>query len=221
MQEFSPEEVLDRTVRGQYGGGTVDGRPVPAYRAEPKVAPESTVETFAALKLQLDNWRWAGVPFYLRTGKRLASHVTEIALQFRHVPFKMFAGAGVDSLRTNRLVIHIQPDEGISLRFGAKVPGTRMQQGAVQMDFKYRDYFGSAPTTGYERLLFDCMIGDTTLFRRSDLVEAGWRVITPVLDVWSALPPRAFPNYSAGSWGPAEADQLLARDGREWRPVGS
>jgi len=170
-----------------------------------------------ALKILIDNWRWAGVPFYLRTGKRLAGHVTEIALQFQRVPFKMFCETGVDTLQTNRLVIRIQPDEGIALRFGAKVPGPLMKQGAVRMDFKYRDYFGSAPTTGYERLLYDCMIGDMTLFRRADIVEAGWRVIAPVLDVWSALPARSFPNYRAGTWGPPEADALLARDGREWR----
>jgi glucose-6-phosphate 1-dehydrogenase len=145
--------------------------------------------------------------------------VTEISIQFRHAPFQLFRNTPVESLRTNRLVIHIQPDEGISLRFGAKVPGPLMRMGAVEMDFNYVDYFGSTPSTGYERLIYDCMIGDATLFQRADMVEAGWSVITPVLDVWKALPPRGFPNYAAGSWGPKEAGDLLARDGREWRKI--
>jgi glucose-6-phosphate 1-dehydrogenase len=219
IQGFTPQDVFDRAVRGQYGEGKIDGQRVSGYRAERKVTSDSSVETFVALKILVDNWRWAGVPFYLRTGKRLPSHVSEIALQFQQAPFMMFRDTGVESLRTNRLVIQIQPDEGISLRFGAKIPGPLMQQGAVRMDFKYRDYFGSAPATGYERLLYDCMMGDSTLFRRVDMVEAGWRVVTPILDVWNAVPPRSFPNYAAGSWGPAEADELLARDGREWRQI--
>jgi glucose-6-phosphate 1-dehydrogenase len=215
----TPEEVLSMTVRGQYGEGQVDGKPVPAYRAEKDVPPTSATETFVALKLRLDNWRWADVPFYLRTGKSLARRTTEIAIQFKKVPFQLFRNTSVESLRTNRLVIHIQPEEGISLRFGAKVPGPIMRMGAVEMNFNYVDYFGSNPSTGYERLIYDCMIGDATLFQRADMVEAGWSVITPVLDVWKALPPRAFPNYPAGSWGPKEADDLLAHDGREWRQI--
>jgi len=219
LQPLTPEEVLSETVRGQYGEGMMGEERVPTYRAEPDVAPNSSTETFVALKLTLDNWRWADVPFYLRTGKRLAKRVTEVAIQFRRAPFVLFRNTPVESLRTNRLVLHIQPDEGISLRFGAKVPGPVMRQGAVEMDFNYADYFGSTPSTGYERLLYDCMIGDATLFQRADMVEAGWNVITPVLDVWKALPPRSFPNYAAGTWGPKEAAELLARDGREWRVI--
>jgi glucose-6-phosphate 1-dehydrogenase len=217
LQELRPEDVLSRTVRGQYGEGHVKGEHLPAYRSEANVSPESATETFVALKLQLENWRWADVPFYLRTGKRLGSRVTEITIQFRRAPFLLFRDTGLEKLRTNRLVVHIQPDEGISLRFGAKVPGPLMQQGAVEMDFNYGDYFGGGQTTGYERLLYDCMTGDATLFQRADMVEAGWSVITPVLDVWKALPPRSFPNYASGSWGPKESDDLLARDGREWQ----
>ncbi len=212
-----PEEVLTRTVRGQYGNGTVDGQRLQAYRSEPNVAADSNTETFVALKLSLDNWRWADVPFYLRTGKRMARRVTEIVIQFKRAPFMLFRKTGMESLAPNQLVIRIQPDEGISLRFGTKVPGPTMQQAPVDMDFSYADYFGTAPSTGYERLLYDCMIGDQTLFQRADMVEAGWSIITPVLDVWQALAPRAFPNYAAGSWGPAASDELLARDGHGWR----
>jgi glucose-6-phosphate 1-dehydrogenase len=219
IQPPTPEEVLSMTVRGQYGEGHIGNERVPAYRSEPGVAPNSNTETFVALKLRIDNWRWADVPFYLRTGKRLARRTTEISIQFKRAPFQLFRNTGVEKLLTNRLVIHIQPEEGMSLRFGAKVPGPIMQMGAVEMSFKYVDYFGSTPSTGYERLIYDCMIGDATLFQRADMVEAGWSVITPVLDVWKALPPRAFPNYAAGSWGPKDADDLLARDGREWRAV--
>jgi glucose-6-phosphate 1-dehydrogenase len=217
---ITPEDVLSRTVRGQYGEGMVDKQRVPAYRAEANVPPESATETFVALKLTLDNWRWADVPFYLRTGKRLAGRATEIAIQFRRAPFMLFRKTGMGDLTTNQLVIRVQPSEGISLRFGAKVPGPIMRQGAVEMDFCYADYFGSSPSTGYERLLYDCMIGDQTLFQRADMVEAGWNVVTPILDVWRALAPRSFPNYAAGTWGPKEADDLMARDGRAWRKSG-
>jgi glucose-6-phosphate 1-dehydrogenase len=221
IQIPTPEEVLTRTVRGQYGEGLVNGERLPGYRSEPNVAPDSATETFVALKLGIDNWRWADVPFYLRTGKRMAKRLTEIVIQFKRPPFKLFRKAGVESLTTNQLVIRIQPDEGISLRFGTKVPGPTMQQAPVEMDFSYADYFGAAPSTGYERLLYDCMIGDQTLFQRADMVEAGWSIIQPVLDVWHALAPRSFPNYAAGSWGPKEADELLARDGHAWRKNGS
>jgi glucose-6-phosphate 1-dehydrogenase len=217
IQPFTPEDVLTRAVRGQYGEGQVAGADhVPAYRAEPDVAPDSNTETFVALKLSIDNWRWADVPFYVRTGKRLAKRVTEIAIQFRRAPLILFRETPVERLTPNLLVLNIQPDEGISLRFGAKVPGPQVHVGAVNMEFKYGDYFGKEPSTGYERLLYDCMIGDATLFRRGDMVEAGWDAIQPVLDVWSALKPRSFPNYAAGSWGPKEADELLERDGRRW-----
>lgn len=219
IQPIPPEDVLTRAVRGQYGEGELNGERVPGYRQEPNVAPNSTTETFVALKLMIDNWRWAGVPFYLRTGKRLPKRVTEVAIQFKSAPLTLFRETPVERLRTNRLVIHIQPDEGISLRFGAKIPGPIMRLGAVEMDFNYVDYFGEVPSTGYERLLYDCMTGDATLFQRADMVEAGWSVIEPVLDVWKALPPRSFPNYAAGTWGPKEADELLKDDGREWRPI--
>jgi glucose-6-phosphate 1-dehydrogenase len=206
-------------IRGQYGEGSgADGR-IPAYRGEPDVAPDSNTETFVALKLSIDNWRWAGVLFYLRTGKRLAKRVTEIAIQFCRTPFVLFRDTTVKDLRSNRLVIHVQPDEGISLRFGAKIPGPVMNIGPVNMDFDYVRDFGTSHSTGYERLLHDCMVGDATLFQRADMVEAGWSVIRPVLDVWKALPARSFPNYAAGSSGPAEADELLRRDGREWREL--
>src|SRR5713226_4341360 len=187
IQPFGPEEVLTNMVRGQYGGGTVDSQRVLGYRGEPDVAPDSNTETFVALKLQIDNWRWAGVPFYLRTGKRLAQRMTEIVIQFRRTPFVLFRNTTVRNLETNRLVIHIQPDEGISLSFGAKVPGSVMQLGLVNMDFDYSTYFGVEHSTGYERLLRDCMAGDATLFQRADMVEAGWSVIQPILDVWHAL----------------------------------
>ena len=218
---LSQEDVLSKTVRGQYDSGMVDGKQVRAYRSEPNVRPDSTTETFVAMKLLIDNWRWADVPFYFRTGKHLPRRVTEISIQFRRAPFHLFRNTPVGALQTNRLVISIQPEESISLRFGAKVPGPIMQQGAVDMCFNYSDYVGSVSSTGYERLLYDCMIGDATLFQRADMVEAGWSVITPMLDVWQALVPRDFPNYAAGTWGPEAADDLLARDGREWRPQGA
>ena len=220
IQPLSPEEVLTNTVRGQYGPGVVEGENVIGYRNEPDVSHNSNTETFVALKLQIDNWRWAGVPFYLRTGKRLAMRATEIVIQFRRTPFVLFRHTAVKNVETNRLVIHIQPDEGISLSFGAKVPGAVMRLGLVNMYFDYKTYFGIEHGTGYERLLRDCMVGDATLFQRADMVEAGWNVIQPILDVWHALPPRGFPNYAAGSWGPVEAEELLERDERAWRRIG-
>ena len=220
IQPLSPEEVLTSMVRGQYAEGVIEGDRVPGYRSEPDVSPTSNTETFVALKLQIDNWRWAGVPFYLRTGKCLAQRATEIVIQFRRTPFVLFRNTAVKNIETNRLVIHIQPDEGISLSFGAKVPGAVMRLGLVNMDFDYKTYFGVEHGTGYERLLRDCMAGDATLFQRADMVEAGWNVIQPILDVWHALPPRGFPNYAAGSWGPVESEELLERDGRAWRRIG-
>ena len=216
VQPPLPEDVLKNAVRGQYGEGTTDDERLPAYRSEPNVAPDSNTDTFVAAKLLIDNWRWADVPFYLRTGKRLAKRETEITIQFRRTPFVLFRNTPVKHLQTNRLHIRIQPDEGICLSFGAKVPGPVMKIGLVNMDFDYVQYFARAPSTGYEWLLYDCMVGDATLFQRADMVEAGWQIIQPVLDVWGALPPRNFPNYAAGTWGPAEADELMARDGREW-----
>ena len=217
IQPLSSEEVLSRTVRGQYGPGGEGGQHVPGYREEEGVPTDSRTETFVAMKLLIDNWRWADVPFYLRTGKRLAAQNTHIVIQFRRAPFVLFRDTPVEHLMPNQLVLHIQPEEGISLRFAAKVPGPVMRLGAVDMNFEYADYFGSQPSTGYERLLHDCMIGDATLFQRADMVEAGWCVVSPALDVWKALPPRNFPNYAAGTWGPKESDELLERDDRRWR----
>jgi len=221
IEPLTPEDVLHQAVRGQYGPGELDGRKVPGYREEEKVPPESNTETFVALRFLVDNWRWAGVPFYARTGKRLPTRMTQIVIQFKHAPAMLFQHTSVDRLTTNRLYIHIQPKEGISLRFGAKVPGPVLTMGAVEMDFDYVDYFGKVPSTGYETLLYDAMIGDATLFQRADMVEAGWAMVQPVLDVWKALPPRSFPNYPAGSWGPHEADELLRRDGRHWESSGT
>jgi glucose-6-phosphate 1-dehydrogenase len=216
IQPMSPEEVLTHSVRGQYGAGTLQGEQVPAYRDEVKVAKSSATETYVALKLHIDNWRWAEVPFYLRTGKRMPKRVTEIVIQFKQPPFALFRDTPVDQLPANQLVLNIQPDEGIALHFQAKVPGPVMQMGAVDMDFKYAQHFGCDPSTGYETLLHDCMRADATLFQRDDMVEAGWGIVQPLLDVWKALPPRAFPNYASGSEGPKEADELLKRDGRTW-----
>ena len=218
MQPLASEDVLQCSLRGQYAEGFVGDERVPAYRTEPGVSSESRTETFVALKLDIDNWRWVGVPFYLRTGKRLAKRHTEIAIQFKKTPFVLFRNAPVDK-HSNQLVIQIQPVEGISLSFGAKIPGPILRVGSVDMSFEYSKYFGAAAYTGYEVLLYDCMIGDATLFQRADMVEAGWSVVDPVLDVWKALPPRRFPNYAAGTWGPKECDDLLQRDGREWRKI--
>jgi glucose-6-phosphate 1-dehydrogenase len=217
IQPLSSEGVLSHTVRGQYGPGVEDSHRVPGYRQEEDVPPDSKTESFVAMKLAIDNWRWNDVPFYLRTGKRLAAQTTEILIQFSRAPFVLFRDTPVENLMPNQLVLHIQPQEGISLQFAAKVPGPIMRLGAVDMNFNYADYFGTQPSTGYERLLHDCMIGDATLFQRADMVEAGWCVVSPMLDVWKALPPRNFPNYPAGSWGPKESDELLERDGRHWR----
>jgi glucose-6-phosphate 1-dehydrogenase len=219
LQALNSEDVLQNSVRGQYGDGLIGEERVPKYRAEPGVPPESRTETFVALKLNIDNWRWAGVPFYFRTGKRLAQRHTEIAIQFKRMPFELFRNAPFHKLHTNTLVIQIQPVEGISLSFGAKIPGPVLRVGSVDMSFEYSKYFGADAYTGYEVLLYDCMIGDATLFQRADMVEAGWSVIDPVLDVWTALPPRKFPNYASGTWGPVESDQLLQVDNRQWRTI--
>jgi glucose-6-phosphate 1-dehydrogenase len=219
IQPPAPEEVLTRMVRGQYGEGNAAEGHVPGYRSEADVAPDSATDTYVALKLGIDNWRWADVPFYLRTGKRLGKRVTEIASYFRRTPFVLFRNTTVKDLAVNKLIIHVQPDEKISIRFGAKIPGPVMKIGVVNMEFDYARDFGSSHQTGYERLIYDCMIGDATLFQRADMVEAGWNVVQSVMDVWKALPVRNFPNYAAGTWGPAEADELMRRDGREWRQI--
>jgi len=213
LQPFSDRDVLTRTVRGQYGPNHAGAL---GYRQEPMVAPQSRTETYVALKVFIDNWRWADVPFYIRTGKRMTSRVTEIVVQFKRAPFVLFRKTAVDKLEPNRLVLHLQPDEGISLSFGAKIPGPVVRLGGVDMAFNYADYFNVAPQTGYERLMYDCMLGDATLFQRSDMVEAAWHVVAPIQNVWGALDPREFPNYAAGSWGPADADELLTKDGRHW-----
>jgi len=212
-------EVRRNTVRGQYGEGVFRGRPAVAYREEPDVAPDSTTETYIAMRLGIDNWRWAGVPFYLRTGKRLSRRTTEIAIQFKQAPFALFRDTPVDILTPNVLALQIQPDEGASWQFGAKIPGPEIALGGVRMDFRYKDYFNTAPSTGYETLVYDCMIGDAMLFNRADGVEAGWEVVQPILDLWRDDKTVPVEFYPAGSAGPEAADNLLWRSGRQWRPV--
>ena len=219
VQHLDSEDLLERCVRGQYGEGVVGGDGVPAYRTEPGVSRDSRTETFVALKLNIDNWRWAGVPFYLRTGKRMAKRHTEITIQFKNSPTELFRNTAMHRVRNNQLVIQIQPVEAISMNFGAKIPGPILRVGSVDMSFEYSKYFGADAYTGYEVLIYDCMIGDATLFQRADMVEAGWSIVDPILDVWRALPPRKFPNYASGTWGPKEADQLLEIDGRQWRKI--
>jgi glucose-6-phosphate 1-dehydrogenase len=217
IRPLSEEDVLRHAVRGQYAAGTVGGQHVDAYRSAPQVDPHSNTETFVALRLSVDNWRWARVPFYLRTGKCLEKRVTEVVIRFKVPPFSLFRETPVEKLMSNQLILHIQPNEGVSLRFEAKVPGVKLQLDSVHMDFRYSDQFGQQPIAGYETLLYGCMRGDSTLFLRSDFVELGWQVLQPILDVWSSLKPRKFPNYAAGSWGPQEADALVTADGRNWR----
>jgi glucose-6-phosphate 1-dehydrogenase len=216
IRAMEPEQVLRECVRGQYGPGGAGASRVPGYREEPGVSPTSQTETFAALKLQVENWRWAGVPFYLRSGKRLAQRDTQISIQFRRPPLLLFEDAGVEQIEPNRLDILIQPEEAICISMKAKRPGPAIVLEQVKLDFSYAQFGHLPPATGYERLLHDVMIGDAELFHRADLVEASWRIVTPVLDVWSSLPARDFPNYEAGSWGPAAASELLSRDGRRW-----
>jgi glucose-6-phosphate 1-dehydrogenase len=213
------KDVPCEAVRGQYAAGKLDGADVPAYRSEENVAPNSNTETFAAMRLRIDNWRWSGVPFYIRTGKRMARRKTQIAIKFKEIPAALLRDTGVQKPIPNWLLLRIQPDEGIAFEFGAKIPGPELTVGDVRMDFKYADYFGTAPATGYETLLYDVMTGDATLFNRADNIEAGWRVVQPILDVWASTPPQDFPNYAAGCQGPAAADDLLKKDGREWRMI--
>jgi glucose-6-phosphate 1-dehydrogenase len=208
-------------VRGQYGPGTVDGKQVKGYRQEDRVDPNSSTETYAALKIGIDNWRWAGVPFYLRAGKRLAKRATEITIQFKQPPQLLFKGqsGSCKELQPNLITMRIQPDEGISLRFGAKVPSPNMEICPVIMDFNYAEAFGKSSANGYERLLLDAMLGDATLFAHRDGVEATWTLLTPILEQWAASKPKGFPNYASGTWGPESGDELLARDGRAWRKL--
>src|SRR5436309_1997754 len=216
--DLNSAQALKHAVRGQYDAGTVLGTAVRAYRQEPDVAPDSNTETYIACKLQIDNWRWAGVPFYLRTGKYLKRHLTEIAIRFHQAPFTLFRDTDVERMHPNWMILRIQPSEGIGLEFAAKRPGPTVKLSNVTMDFAYEDYFKTAPNTGYETLIYDCMIGDATLFQRADKIEAGWAAVQPILDLWADNQPSFFPNYTAGSSGPAAADELLARDGRAWRP---
>jgi glucose-6-phosphate 1-dehydrogenase len=210
------EEVARNAVRGQYGAGVVGGRPVPAYRAEPHVAPGSTTETYAALRLDVDNWRWAGVPFYVRSGKRLARRFSEVVVQFKRPPLALFERAGVADIGPNRLHVHIQPDEAIAFEIKAKAPGAAIRLEDVRLSFDYGALGQGCAATGYERLLYDALVGDSTLFHRSDMVEAAWRIATPVLEAWASEPSRDPPGYPAGSAGPTAAEELLRRDGRHW-----
>ena len=212
-------DALRNSVRAQYGDGYIDNRAVEAYRKTKDVKPDSITETYVALKLMIDNWRWAGVPFYLRTGKALRAKQTEVAIKFRQAPVAMFRETPIDRLAENFLVIRIQPDECIGLEFNAKIPGPSIAIGGVGMTFKYGDYFEASPSTGYETLIYDCMIGDAILYPRADGIEAGWRIVQPFLDAWRDAGADGLATYRAGSEGPSEADELLARDGRRWRPI--
>ncbi|WP_346295244.1 glucose-6-phosphate dehydrogenase [Rhodopseudomonas sp. P1] len=220
IQIQTEQEALRNSVRGQYTSGRIGDTDIPDYRSAKDVATDSTTETFAALKLSIDNWRWAGVPFYLRTGKALSGKRTEVAIKFKEAPFSMFRCTPVQELSQNYLVIGIEPVEGISLQFNTKVPGPVIAIDGVEMTFRYKDYFKVAPSNGYETLLHDCMIGDNILFQRADGVEAGWRVVQPFLDAWKNAGAHGLQIYRAGSDGPEDADELLARDGRNWRKPG-
>jgi glucose-6-phosphate 1-dehydrogenase len=216
---ISRSAVPQCTVRGQYGSGTVYGKRVPGYRKEDDVSPHSKTETFAALQLFVDNWRWQGVPFYLRSGKRLCRQLSEIAIQFRSVPHRSFPPESSDDWHPSRLILSIQPEEGIVMEFQAKYPGPKMLLRPVVMRFSYEESFATSSPDAYETLLWDVMNNDPTLFMRADQVEAAWKILMPVLEGWAESPPRNFPNYPAGSWGPKAADELLAREGHTWRPV--
>jgi glucose-6-phosphate 1-dehydrogenase len=213
------DEVAERTVRGQYGPGKIDGKPVPGYRQEPGVAPGSRAETFAAVQFFVDNWRWAGVPFFVRTGKRLMRNLTEIAVHFKRTPQALFALSPNDEIERNVVAFRIQPNEGITINFGAKRPGTEMHTANVQLNFRYREAFGTKTPVAYETLLLDAMRGDPTLFTRGDEAEAEWKLITPIEEGWAELPPPDFPNYPAGSSGPKAADMLIEQHGWNWRTL--
>ncbi len=212
-----PDEVVRDVVRGQYGPGFVGGVKEPGYREEAGVAPASMTETYVAMKLRIDNWRWAGVPFYLRSGKRLAKRVTEIAIAFKPAPHSIFRQAGLAAREPNILALRIQPDEGISLSFGAKMPGPEIRIDPVRMDFLYSTSFGGDPPEAYERLLLDAILGDSTLFARRDEVEGAWSIVDAIVGGWESGPVPEFPNYEAGTWNPPDAETLMARDGRRWR----
>jgi glucose-6-phosphate 1-dehydrogenase len=217
IRPITADGVEQAAVRGQYGPGFVGGQRVRGYREEKSVAPESLTDTYAALRLAVDNWRWAGVPFYLRTGKRLPKRASEIAVQFKETPHLLFRRDRGAQVEPNVLVLRIQPDEGMSLAFDAKLPGPELIIRPVEMEFDYGRAFGGEPPEAYERLLLDAMAGDATLYARSDWVDGAWALLAPVIDAWSAGNPRMFPNYDAGTWGPGAADTLIERDGRRWR----
>ncbi|HLH60270.1 MAG TPA: glucose-6-phosphate dehydrogenase [Ktedonobacteraceae bacterium] len=218
LQPLTGQDVLTHTIRAQYGSGWVGGRQVPGYTEEPGVSPTSTTETYVALKVFIDSWRWAGVPFYLRTGKHLPKRVSEIAIQFKQAPLMLFKRSEAHGqVEPNVLTLRIQPDEGISLKFGAKVPGTEMQIRSVNMDFFYGSSFFREQPEAYERLLLDCMLGDSTLFTRRDEVEAAWAFIQGILDEWKNEPRETIATYESGSWGPQVADEFIWRDNRRWR----
>jgi glucose-6-phosphate 1-dehydrogenase len=219
IQTETEAEALHNSVRGQYLGGKVGDTEVEDYRKTEDVKSNSTTETYVALKLAIDNWRWAGVPFYLRTGKALGVKRTEVAIKFKQAPFAKFRDTPVDRLSQNYLVISIEPTEGITLQFNTKVPGPTISIDGVEMKFRYKDYFKAEPSTGYETLIYDCMIGDNILFQRADSVEAGWQAVQPFLDAWKKAGADGLERYAAGSDGPGEADALLARDGRHWRKL--
>jgi glucose-6-phosphate 1-dehydrogenase len=217
IRKKSPGQVLLDSVRGQYGPGMVDGKQVPGYRQEANVDPQSNVETYAAVKLMIDNWRWAGVPFYLRSGKRLATRSTKIVVRFKTPPLSLFGGKEEEKIAPNYLIFHIQPDEGLTFQVRAKVPGPTITTRSVRMDFDYAQFGELAPTTGYEKLLYDCIMGDSTLFHRTDMVNAAWEAAQPILDAWGNHSPSDLPNYAAGTWGPKAADDLMNRDHHQWR----
>lgn len=219
IQLSKRDAALRNSVRAQYDDGYIENQAVKAYREIKDVNPESTTETYVALKLMIDNWRWAQVPFYLRTGKALRVKQTEVAIKFRQAPIAMFRDTPIDHLSDNFLVIGIQPDETIGLEFNAKVPGPSIVIGGVSMTFNYRDYFDTPPATGYETLIYDCMVGDAILYPRADGIEAGWRAVQPFINAWRESRAQNLATYRAGSEGPAEADELLARDGRRWRTI--
>ncbi len=218
IKPWTPMRVARDTVRGQYTAGMLGDKPTTGYRQEKDVNPTSTTETYVAMRLKIDNFRWSGVPFYIRTGKRMAVRRTEIAIHFKQAPYAMFRDTPVDHLTPNIMVLHIQPSEGITLNLSAKVPGPKLTLGGVAMDFRYSDYFHAPSSTGYETLLYDVMMGDATLFQRADMVEAGWAASQPLLDEWAAGHTRV-QWYEAGSHGPEAADRLLDRDGRHWLPL--
>ena len=220
IQPQSESDALKNSVRGQYQGGRIGETEIKGYGKTEDVRPGSTTETYAALKLTIDNWRWAGVPFYLRTGKALGIKRTEVAIKFKQAPFAMFSCTAAETLAENYLVIGVEPTEGIALQFNTKVPGPSIRIDGVEMKFRYKDYFKAEPATGYETLIYDCMIGDNILFQRADSVEAGWKAVQPFLDAWKTAGAKGLQSYKAGSEGPADADELLKRDGRSWRKLG-